>query len=738
MFDAKLTLAKFRKISFRSGTLLLSFSAAFAGPTFIQSMVETEIDFRSVAIPLKIKLDRFSLASSALEDVRLRNTPAVPHYNKQKHVDSELRAGERIFKMDSTKSHRVEPYSDWFHVPHITIAEYEAEAQRYQPKNILANTSALPSSYVEKAQAFVDKLAKRWTQPPVVTKSDRSVSAGNTAVFIAGGASSRPSEASKINASDFNYKQSRIAALSKKPALDLDVPVSEVGDVLRQGLSALELNPAKSNKDIQYIFGRIELSQGLAYLPGSQNLSVVRMDEGQATGDVAQIHYSEGTFRMRVSGDIGGHLVATLRDDVGEIVGMGRREITGVKNQEILIKPLAAGLEGQVISAYSFGSNLRPISDARIEVLGTSIETRSIQDGSFMSEQVAAGSQLSLRIAKNGYWPTQVIVRGGENPQIPLFPSSMVTALGDWTVGRENLKGSVIWGQVKINGRPVARAQVELAQNDSSVNTDNLKPIYFGASESVFWPNPELKMTSENGYFAFVNVDEGPQTLRIIIPGRKQADVQVVSTESKTVTYTVINVDPLDRKEITVNNALNLQQKVPAIVRWMGAESGDEFDPQHGSQIVLEPANTWGLQQVEIDAGKQWALSRQSLARVDGKLMVSPVPNEFIQKAAQRLGVAIIPGAGTVVGLVQGRLSGVDLEVAGWAGELLYFTNKGEFTDRPDLAQDGGFIALNVPEGLHSVQIFGKNQKRSDPKRAIKLVMTETDYANVVYHQFPN
>ena len=676
-----------RMVATKTLSLIGSFALAFSAPSVFENITRHSISYRSVAKPMVIRFEGFSLASSALEDVRM--VPVEQPNTPTPIVIDRLQSDEREFDIKKTLISPDQGKMDWFVAPILTISEYIAEAQAYHPVEI--------TKPLQKTQPHMSAT--------VIADAN-----GETRVYAP----------ANFVAADVPHPTQVAYAPPPRPRT-IFPDRNKIDEMLHKTVAALDI--ASDVGDYHWIKGNIELSQGLAFLAGAQNLRVMRYVNDVPTGEMGQVHFSEGTFRMRVRG-AGGHLVASLVDDTGEIVGSGERELTGERGQVIVIKPIAHGLQGQVISAYSFGTTPLAVANARVEVVGTSIEVKSVQDGRFDQAQVATGSQFQLRADKAGFWPTLMIARSGQEAKLPLFPNKMVDALIDLSVGRGRLSGGIVWGQVLLDGHPLKDAQVEMAGG-------NFKPVYFDAFGSVFMPNPVRVMTSENGYFAFVGAPEGVQSVRVILPGQVNTQVQVLPVRNDHITYATIEMSKLNKSFLQVTDGMEFNKGLNATLRWLGAEEVMNYNT-----VDIQPDITMlgghGLQVLEIDAGKAYPLARQSLTPSNNKVHLSPVKTDWINKAYEFLGVAAQPGTGAVVGLLQGDAFTADMESPQWSAEIAYFNQDGEFVKDSSEARNGGFVMLNVPEGLQSVQILSRRTQ----KRAVKLIVAEQGYVNIIHHQF--
>ncbi len=154
--------ARIQHLFLRGASVSLCFSAAFAAPNIIRSISKQSLNYRSVAIPLHIKIENVSLGASAFEDVQLQLSDVQNGSLKGPGAGDRLRAGERNFRINSIKINPSTTNKDLFYVPNITIADYALEAENYEPRSVQTLAHQFSGQGRSLAEnSIVERLAQR-------------------------------------------------------------------------------------------------------------------------------------------------------------------------------------------------------------------------------------------------------------------------------------------------------------------------------------------------------------------------------------------------------------------------------------------------------------------------------------------------------------------------------------------------------------------------------------------------
>lgn len=661
-------------------------AAAFAlvslGP-LLETPQRQALEYRLISRPLALGLEPLSLAASALEDVRYRSTPVN---SPRPIVQDSLEAGELEF--DKRKVETRGAPAALFAVPLVTVAEYLTELEGYEPRDIIprpVQKDSRPSGPVTPVQ-----VAAGTSAPVVVAASSQVLPTYRTA---------SPTSPAQVTAT--------VAGMWKD---------SGVQDLAR-------LMDIRQPRNKEWISGRVELSQGLAFLAGGQSLKVVRFENGRMTGDRAVVRWETGEFRMQVR-NAGGTVRAFLMDELGEVVGQGEQSIGGSDPLTITIEPLFQGLQIRVLSAHSLGGHSVPVANAQVELLGTAHRWSSQDDGRVLAAEVGTGSTAQLRISHDGFWPTLTFARtAGFDQSMLLFPDSFIEALSGLSNVTISKQAGIVWGQVSLEGESRDRVQVEITSEQSH------QPFYFSEFAGALMPNSQLKMTEKNGYFAFVNVPDGIHTLRLRRPDSGLESTMLIEVVAGHVHLVDARMRTETELPFRLVDLLNLNREVEGRVAWISDPSADLVRKGQPAQIASDLGLSF--QALDIDPGVGYAPIRQTpVVTAEGYWAATP-QLEWLEKAWSALGSRPAAGRGIVVGMVGGDLEAVELENSEWAGELVYFDSQGNFRRKPTGVRDGGFVLLNVPEGFQSVQIQSVRRGRI----SIKTVFVEAGRASVVAHQ---
>lgn len=501
---------------------------------------------------------------------------------------------------------------------------------------------------------------------------------------------------------------------------------SEPKNTSPQATSVVHANSTNNPVEIS---GNIQLS-GLSYT-GQETFSIFRELDGKVK-EQARVSINDAKFDMNVT-EQRGYLIAEMKSSSGKILGRADVWLDPIaqKNGKAIvpldIEPVASVaaassfLSGRVTSPYAVGSVTDPVVNARILYASSMAPVISNKQGRFELLGTHPESSLILRSRKKGYWNSVVLTTGRSRQPIVMYPEKMVRALYE-NVGRtagvteKDFESSgIVWGKIVHNDEPLAGANVELAESGA------VGPIYFNA---LMLPDPNLRSTSENGVFVFLNVNPGVNVIRASVSG-KVLPSKVLPVDARHVSNVVIDISSKVAAEVISFDAFS-KQPVTSRIRFSGTSKSVQTNAN--GAVKLNYSNGPDPIFLESDPGEEYLSVRGVYGRVAGKELGLPT---FTRSWFDSMKINRSPGTGVIVGFVDGKKFDVFSDGEGQGHpETYYFNSHGDIVNAP--VADGGFIIFNLPLGMRQISIVPEG---SDVIYH-QVVPLDDEYTGVIFQQF--
>ncbi len=452
--------------------------------------------------------------------------------------------------------------------------------------------------------------------------------------------------------------------------------------------------------------GMIEL-RGLPPPTDSRwRMTVSRYDDDVKQED-ANVDVKSSTYRIRVP-NMEGTLVATLVDTTtGLSIGEGRMrlsEYNSTAQRKITISKVFHDVASNFDNFYDHATRLRGGIASRkapvqTKVLFASVaaEGKTDKGGGYHFEQVQKGSWALLRTETKGFYGGIHLIQSGKENHEPLFPENMIKALRqiseDQSLTSEfQTNGSVVWGQVTQNGKPLANAQVQVE------GFENAKPIYFN---QLLLPDSAMKGTSENGYFAFVNLPAGFHAISARFGTTSISHANVV-VDDETVSIAELESRlQTEKSNLKVFDAFTGQPQVATLDLQSLPQA---LEVRGYAEINMPDLDRLSLMKV-TPQDPAFSESLQMYEDSMDSVHVPLVRTDWIQNLMSQRKSNVEPETGVVVGFVPSS----EFEV--YMGhdpnfpkdQIIYFDPQGQVTTQG--VPGGGFILFNVPKGVQSIVI---------------------------------
>jgi hypothetical protein len=461
---------------------------------------------------------------------------------------------------------------------------------------------------------------------------------------------------------------------------------------------------------VRRIVGPIEITGGLA-VTNEHHIEIRRNDEG-VLKELGRVDLLKGTYNIDVE-QTTGTVVARLVNKDGKTMGEGsfrlNRLIAGTQNYlsgpKIKVEPhpdYTVALTG----AYNAKANDVAPAQTRVTFVKGVSDVKVNREGIASMENVTRGSSTVMRAAAPKHLETTNLIVSGKESRSTLYPESMVTALMDIIAQSRNESydgaPSLIWGKVMLDGKPVSGIDVTVE------TAPDLQPIYFN---QFMMPDMNLKKTSENGLYAFVQVPTGFHSLLATRSDSIFGYVNVVSEEGAVAQGDVEATMKNESVPLRVFDAFN-GEPVSAVIT-MQSLSDELSVPNGATTISLPHLNRFGLTRVHPD-GADYIPARYVYNDNDDFIHIPLVRWEWLRAIKSFLKINDSPSAGLVVGFVPDE----DFEVflAGYDNfnpqDIVYFDMQGRILQNRKGAAGGGFVIYNVPEDTHEVVVTGTRTQK--------------------------
>lgn len=649
------------------------------------------IDFQSARLlPFRIETYKGSPAYAALEDARELPNLLIP-YAEQANETVYLAAGEKSFTLPEPES--------------LTGLIVRQEPAVLETKTLIA---------VREPAADDEALPLIVRQQMVLNEADRDdwklPTLRDTAKPLIEQALKERLAWEQGGVKNGVYMSSPL----KKPSAELPQAFDEAPNATLSE-SAEPLQPVTISQEKKrpiLLAGQIEMAGGLAYTGDDAELKVFRIDRDRPL-ETGRVWVNEGRFEIHVREAVG-QLVAELRSREGELQGFGEIDLTSMETPRsntakingihVKMLPASSGARTTVVSAYSFGARRLPVAESKVFVRGLERELKSNDDAEFLEPDIDRRSTFVVRAESKNYWDTLMMSTADQPSELPLFPQPMIKALMQLSMGAGyelGMEKAVVWGRVvDEKGRAIKGAKVEIADQEKG------HAIYFN---SMFLPDRHIQSTTENGYFAFIDLNPGVQTLRTLVRGQ-MIPAQVIPVEAGKVSFVELQGGSPRYASIHVYDAFNPNNSLTATINVVGSEKEIEVS---GEGLVRFSGGS-GTMTLEVQGSSDaYEFIRVQVPRSVQSLNFPLVSRQWTQGLAAQHRVSFEPDRGVVIGYFDQDDFEVYLDegLNFPAQNIVYFNSEGRGLNQNEGVRGGGFIMYNVPIGMRTITVIPKHSK---------------------------
>jgi hypothetical protein len=448
------------------------------------------------------------------------------------------------------------------------------------------------------------------------------------------------------------------------------------------------------------IKGPIEIQGGLAVTDVTR-LEVKRHKEGVGF-ETGEVNLRDGVYEIVVN-SLDGSLRAKLVDGAGQVLGEDSIRLAGLnlKSQVIMgpalkLKPnpsYGGRIHGKTPSSGSGASSFS------VSALDGNVKGQTQEDGSFKIDQLARNSQTIASFTEGKFELIQLAQ--GDSLELEYLNETTLSLMLDFINEQRRTErkalvtdGRIIYGKVKSIPLTTGKGKVQIEQYPG------LEPIYFN---DFFFPDVQQKALSKNGYFIFIDVPAGFQSLVHSVEGRLYGFANTI-------------VAPHSISTVSIQSDL---PKVEAPVRYFDAFTGFQIRGEielQGQEETLQIQT--GLESAQLrdfgtyavahayPSSTDYALTTHVYSDRDEYLHFPTISNLWLKNTNQKLGIVQDDRTTSIVGFVpfaDFRVYLVDEEKGDET--LAYFDYKGDLLVNSEGRAGGGFIISNLPKGVVEVVV---------------------------------
>lgn len=458
------------------------------------------------------------------------------------------------------------------------------------------------------------------------------------------------------------------------------------------------------------LVGPLEITGGLA-VTNEHHIEIRRSDEG-ILKELGRVDLQQGLYNIDIE-DATGTVIARLVNKEGKTLGEGSVRLNRItatstkalQGPKIRIEPHPA-FAGSIAGAYNSKANDSAPAQARVTFVKGASEVPVKKDGLVAMDNVTKGSSTIMRAAAPKHLQTAAIVISGKEFKSQLYPEGMINALQDIISQQRQMSyegaPTVIWGRISQDGKDLAGIDVGIESDPSA------QPIYFN---QFMLPDPNLKVTSDNGLYAFIDVDPGFHSLLATRADSILGYQNVLVEEGSVAQGDIESTIKKESVPLRVYDAFSGEAQ-PANVTMQSLSS--DLEVKSGvATVTLPNVNRLGMMRVQPEK-VDYVSARYLYNDSDAYIHVPLVQWTWLNSIKSYLRIDDPASAGIVVGFVPDE----DFEVYLAAYDnfeprhIVYFDMQGRILQNRKGIAGGGFILYNVPEDTHEVVVLGARTQK--------------------------
>lgn len=490
---------------------------------------------------------------------------------------------------------------------------------------------------------------------------------------------------------------------------------------------SFEQEPALSpEKKWATLRGKFELRDGVGIVDHITNIR--RVEEGQ-TRELGRIDFTAGTYSIDIESP-NGYLIAQIKDQNGVVIGEDRKAIVNLQNKGSYFEgpfirvgrpaslavntgsdnpttptPTSSGASSTLASTK--GATTSPSSapaSATFSATGSGLMVASIYDSQKLlgsaQQEVMNVSKFSSTIARlddplHVYTSITTVRMTGDVSQTPQFTQkwldgSLAYISDTQKTEFRSSKAPVLIGRVLIDGQPMAGAQVEIE------GQMGFQPIYL---DEFMIPSAQLKETSTNGYFMFVNMNEDIYEVVVSKLGKTIGSQIFVAEEARIAYQNILTLSSVQTKTIRSFDAFT-SENIAVDVLTAGSDEIIQLPEAYG-MIRTTVDNNISNYYVRSPNPIYADINYTTLGQKD-YVHIPMIQLSWLNQLAANKGISEQPNTGVIIGFTMNLNYTAYLAAEKYdANNIAYFDVYGRPTPQP--TEGGGFVLFNVPVGAREV-----------------------------------
>jgi hypothetical protein len=416
------------------------------------------------------------------------------------------------------------------------------------------------------------------------------------------------------------------------------------------------------------------------------------------------VRLPEATFNIQIQSNYG-VIIAQLINANGIIEGQGMIAVQDlIKNKNfrptLVIKSIPKG-NIQVASAYGASFQKDFQKNLGFDIFGTFDRSKSLPKESY-ADNIYADSEAVIQATGKDHASTTSIISLADGAELMLLPDKMINGLIEILSEQGaslNLQAgdSLIWGQVRKDGKPVAGATVFAERTDA---------IYFGG---MHLPDQLRTMTSDNGMFVVIVNDPGWKDLFVQMEDGSKIHLNVLTFPGKVAQAFA----DIPTREISVSmRSFDAFSGEPTRAKVQIQQIEDVVDTGDVGLSVVNIPFTQSLSFVNVYPEAPFMDAKFTYTKMQDFLHFPMIRRDWVEQIAKFIRINPDPTKGIIVGFVQnGNYSLTPSSPEQNKENLVYFNSKGEVINSGNAG--GGFILYNQSVGFSGIIIEdSKHQKK--------------------------
>lgn len=473
--------------------------------------------------------------------------------------------------------------------------------------------------------------------------------------------------------------------------------------------------------------GDIELAQDVTLGP-NQSIRIVHYIENAIVGS-GEVNLKKGYYRIKANQSLGS-IKAELLDQSKMVIADSSfriKEENG-NNKKLIINrlPTYASVRytgiGDELNAPSTRQKAKNII---AKPYMTELDENILEkpDLNYSREGINPNSWHVVRNETEKNYPSIDLIKAGEANKIITYPTSMIEALRNIqrdmkVVSDLEENGSVIFGQVTFDQHPLAEIEVK------ADGFEDVETVYFN---EMMLPDPRLKKTSSNGYYAILDLPAGFHSVRAW-RGEEYYSHMNVQTDSGsvsnanlsgTITKNLVQIKSFDAFSGEPVNAIIKLQSYSDSIEIEGQE--DLYFPELNQLSFL----------VAKEKNERFLSAEYQFNSKDDFIYIPLVKKIWMENIISQNKINIIPDTGTVVGFVTNSDFNVYVPYESEVGNMItiYFDSEGNQAEKP--IEGGGFIIFNLPMGTQSITVISSSDQVYS-----QIIRSESNSVSVLKYHF--